>query len=505
MSLDIEGEVLHAREPGGSTWHINLARVRLIRWSGRELELELAGEVVAFVPEDPESTLAGLVPALGGSARPPAAAVEQTPAPPTGEPPAGTPHLVVDLTAAGAGPSPRPVAPVRSGEPPLPATVWPDEPRPGRTRTRERRKGLGRAVVWATMALAIAAGVAVIASGGSDGGVEDRARAALDEAGLSSVAVVVKDGTATLTGTVTNPDLAESAAAAVSVIDGIENVVDEIDRADTTPPPTTPEVSSTTVTVEPIADRAGAALIAAGVDSATVETAGGLLVVSGAVASEGDRRKAIAALGGVAGVEQIDDRLTIAAVPDDTVASAARTALDEAGFEAVAVAVEDGIATLTGVVPLSVLERGFFRYSDRAEAIVVEQAGVVGIRNRLQLTGDAATLRDQLLSLTESAPITFGLGASTLSDASRATLDEAAAVIQAQPGLRVLIAGHTDTTGSAGFNEQLSQERADAVRRYLVERGIAANRLVVVAYGELFPSSPGEAPLDRRVEFEVAG
>ena len=288
-------------------------------------------------------------------------------------------------------------------------------------------------------------------------------------------------------------------------IDGIDDIANQIEVAAPGPPtdpPTSappPEESPTLIT------NAEAALSAVGIDSVVVQTEGGLVVVSGSVASEADRRAVLAALFGVDGIEQVDNRMTVASVPDETVAASARTALDEAGFEAVAVVVEEGVATLTGVVPLEVLDRGFFQYSDRAEDTVATQEGVQGIRNRLQLTGDAATLRDQLRSLTESAPITFALGGSSLNATSRATLDTASGIIQAQPGLRVLIAGHTDTIGSAAFNEQLSQERADAVRQYLIDRGIAANRLVVVAYGELFPSTPGAAPLDRRVEFEVAG
>ncbi|MCP4251670.1 MAG: OmpA family protein, partial [bacterium] len=92
-----------------------------------------------------------------------------------------------------------------------------------------------------------------------------------------------------------------------------------------------------------------------------------------------------------------------------------------------------------------------------------------------------------------------------ISTAAASTLDAAAQIIQAQPGLRVLIAGHADATGSVSFNEELSRDRAEAVRGYLIEQGIAANRLLVVAYGELFPSATGARSADRRVEFEVAG
>ncbi|NNC92526.1 MAG: OmpA family protein, partial [Acidimicrobiia bacterium] len=185
--------------------------------------------------------------------------------------------------------------------------------------------------------------------------------------------------------------------------------------------------------------------------------------------------------------------------------SAARGALDAGGFSAIGVSIRDGVAVVAGTVPPEVLGGGFFRYSDAVENAVLRVAGVTGLTNRLQLAGDEATLRRQLRELTNSAPVVFALGRADLSAATAATLDAAAAIIQAQPGLRILIAGHTDTTGSAGRNEALSGERAEAVRGYLIEQGIAANRLLVVAYGELFPTVPGAQPADRRVEFEVAG
>jgi OOP family OmpA-OmpF porin len=60
-----------------------------------------------------------------------------------------------------------------------------------------------------------------------------------------------------------------------------------------------------------------------------------------------------------------------------------------------------------------------------------------------------------------------------------AALDEFAAALQANPDIsRVVISGHTDQLGSDAYNRRLSQQRADAVKAYLVSKGVAANRLV---------------------------
>jgi outer membrane protein OmpA-like peptidoglycan-associated protein len=72
---------------------------------------------------------------------------------------------------------------------------------------------------------------------------------------------------------------------------------------------------------------------------------------------------------------------------------------------------------------------------------------------------------------------------------------------------RFIVAGHTDAKGSAPYNKQLSLRRAEAVKDYLVSKGIAAGRLDAVGYGSehlLAPDRP-EDPSNRRVEIRDLG
>jgi outer membrane protein OmpA-like peptidoglycan-associated protein len=72
---------------------------------------------------------------------------------------------------------------------------------------------------------------------------------------------------------------------------------------------------------------------------------------------------------------------------------------------------------------------------------------------------------------------------------------------------RFIVAGHTDAKGSAGYNKQLSLRRAEAVKRFLVSKGLDAHRLDTVGYGSerlLAPDRP-EDPSNRRVEIRDVG
>ncbi len=69
------------------------------------------------------------------------------------------------------------------------------------------------------------------------------------------------------------------------------------------------------------------------------------------------------------------------------------------------------------------------------------------------------------------------------------------------------IEGHTDSQGDDAFNLDLSQRRANSVRRYLVEQGITAERLEAVGYGETKPVDTNKTAAgrenNRRVEFTI--
>lgn len=100
--------------------------------------------------------------------------------------------------------------------------------------------------------------------------------------------------------------------------------------------------------------------------------------------------------------------------------------------------------------------------------------------------------------------VTFASGAATLSRDAEVSLRETATALMQNPGARVEIAGHTDSTGSRSVNLRLSRDRARSVRAFLVAAGVPADRLTTAGYGPDEPiatnaTAEGRAA-NRRVE-----
>jgi OOP family OmpA-OmpF porin len=103
--------------------------------------------------------------------------------------------------------------------------------------------------------------------------------------------------------------------------------------------------------------------------------------------------------------------------------------------------------------------------------------------------------------------VTFASGSTEIDPESAIVLDVAAGEILARTAVRIRIEGFTDASGSAERNQELSQRRAESVRRYLVRKGVAAQRLETSARGASSPVASNETEegraRNRRVELVV--
>ena len=106
----------------------------------------------------------------------------------------------------------------------------------------------------------------------------------------------------------------------------------------------------------------------------------------------------------------------------------------------------------------------------------------------------------------------FDFGKTTLNQEAKTLLDKDVQVLKENPQINVRMAGYTSAKGSEEVNQELSEKRANAVRDYLIEEGIAPERITVIGYGRTRPAlyevTPGdikseEAMANMRVLFEV--
>ena len=113
------------------------------------------------------------------------------------------------------------------------------------------------------------------------------------------------------------------------------------------------------------------------------------------------------------------------------------------------------------------------------------------------------------LVITMPAEIMFRSGSSALLPRAKEKLDDVASALHKLAGEQTfVIEGHTDSRGSAAFNQRLSKMRADAVRSYLIEQGVSRDRIIARGRGEDDPvasngSAEGRAN-NRRVELVVS-
>ncbi len=172
------------------------------------------------------------------------------------------------------------------------------------------------------------------------------------------------------------------------------------------------------------------------------------------------------------------------------------TALRNGGFHIVYENSPGYISANKGKTWVVIENSGSYYY----QTIVTEQ------EMKQEVTADASSLKDELDKSGHVAVygILFDTGKATLQPSSESTLSEIAKLMQDNVDLKLRVEGHTDNVGAAAANQALSEKRAQAVKAWLVNHGVATDRLIAKGFGDTKPvednsTDEGRAK-NRRVE-----
>lgn len=129
--------------------------------------------------------------------------------------------------------------------------------------------------------------------------------------------------------------------------------------------------------------------------------------------------------------------------------------------------------------------------------------------NQALAASNAAAVRREgnLLAITLKGDVSFDSGSDKVNPGLYSEIDRIAQIMIQYPQTRIRVEGHTDSQGKDAYNLNLSQRRAQAVSNLLVQKGLDASRINVVAFGETQPVATNATPegrqKNRRVEIKI--
>jgi outer membrane protein OmpA-like peptidoglycan-associated protein len=136
-------------------------------------------------------------------------------------------------------------------------------------------------------------------------------------------------------------------------------------------------------------------------------------------------------------------------------------------------------------------------------------ANAVREKLRAQLNSVLATSESARGLIVNMSDVLFDTGKYTLKPITQISLAKVSGILQAYPGLKLQVEGYTDSVGSDEYNQKLSENRADAVRSFLLTQGVQETNISATGYGKAKPvadnaTAQGRAQ-NRRVQLVVSG
>ena len=348
--------------------------------------------------------------------------------------------------------------------------------------TRADRTRLRKALPWLLLALfvdVLAANVFGIPRIEAD--LETRSEAALAAAGFDNVLVEPLGRELLLSGTL---PAGTSPTAAEELVESLRGVRYAVAAAQASPPQST----------EPFVIGAASTI--------NLATSGNQTILTGQVSSQDLSEQIEAAARAAFG--PVTNELTVSADAEqsDSINALPDLASALATINQADISVTGNEWVLAGAVS-SAAE------VDSIAAAVVAAVPSAVIDNRLTVVDTAAAARAlaELTARMAEGSLLFELGSAEITEAGAGFLDEVGALLLAAPEVAIKVGGHTDNVGSETDNLALSTQRAEAVKAYLVVKGINSRTIEAVGYGESQPiadnSTEEGRAANRRIDFEV--
>jgi len=142
-------------------------------------------------------------------------------------------------------------------------------------------------------------------------------------------------------------------------------------------------------------------------------------------------------------------------------------------------------------------------------ALSVQQADAAREKLRVQLNAVLQTTENARGLIVNMSDVLFDTGKYTLKPTAQVSLAKVSGIIEAYPGLKLQVEGYTDSVGGDAYNQKLSENRANAVRNFSVQQGVASDSITATGYGKADPvadngTAAGRAQ-NRRVQLVVSG
>jgi len=158
--------------------------------------------------------------------------------------------------------------------------------------------------------------------------------------------------------------------------------------------------------------------------------------------------------------------------------------------------------------PPTLFLEGPVQTQEQADQLYQAAIAVVGpdnVVNNYVVRPDAPQAIDGNIRVEQA--VLFESGSAVIAEEFIPTLELGVAVMGLNPQVTVRVEGHTDSLGAAASNQSLSERRAESVGQYLIDRGVAADRVIPVGFGETEPVATNDTDdgrrLNRRIEFEL--